>query len=46
MKKNVIIFMPSIDDGGVEKNLYEVSNYVVKNNISLEIITCNDEHVF
>ena len=46
MKKNVIIFMPSIEDGGVEKNLYEVSNYLVKNNISLEIITCNKNMSF
>ena len=46
MKKNVIIFMPSIEDGGVEKNLYEVSNYLAKNNISLEIITCNKNMSF
>jgi glycosyltransferase involved in cell wall biosynthesis len=42
MKKNVIIFMPSIEDGGVEKNLFEVSNYLSKNNINLEVITCNN----
>ena len=42
MKKKIIIFIPSIEDGGVEKNLYEVSNYLNKNNINLEILTCNN----
>jgi glycosyltransferase involved in cell wall biosynthesis len=46
MKKNVIIFMPSIEDGGVEKNLFEVSNYLAKNNINLEVITCNNNMSF
>jgi glycosyltransferase involved in cell wall biosynthesis len=46
MKKNVIIFIPSIEDGGVEKNLYEVSNYLSKNNINIEVITCNDNMSF
>tara|TARA_S200000501_G_scaffold359985_1_gene386535 strand:- start:1768 stop:2859 length:1092 start_codon:yes stop_codon:yes gene_type:complete len=37
MKKEVIIFMPSIEGGGVEKNLFIVVNYLAKkiNNISL-----------
>ena len=37
MKKEVIIFMPSIEGGGVEKNLFIVANYLAKkiNNISL-----------
>ena len=42
MKKNIIIFIPSIEDGGVEKNLFEVSNYLNKNKINLEILTCNN----
>ena len=42
MKKNVLIFIPSIEDGGVEKNLFEVSNYLNDNKISLEILTCNN----
>ena len=46
MKKNVIIFIPSIEDGGVEKNLYEVSNYLTKNNINLEILTTNNNMSF
>ena len=31
MKKKLIIFMPSIEGGGVEKNLFIVSNYLAKN---------------
>ena len=36
-QKNLIIFMPSIEGGGVEKNLFIVANYLAKkiNNISL-----------
>ena len=28
MKKKLIIFMPSIEGGGVEKNMFIVSNYL------------------
>ena len=41
MKKKIIIFIPSIEDGGVEKNLFVVSNYLYSNNFSVEILTCN-----
>ena len=36
-QKKIIIFMPSIEGGGVEKNLFIVANYLAKkiNNISL-----------
>ena len=33
MNKKVIIFMPSIEGGGVEKNLFIVSNYLAKKSI-------------
>ena len=42
MKKKVLIFIPSIEVGGVEKNLFEVSNYLNKKKINLEILTCNN----
>ena len=29
MKKNIIMFMPSIEGGGVEKNFFIVSNYLI-----------------
>ena len=28
--KKLIIFIPSIEDGGVEKNLFIISNYLLK----------------
>ena len=31
-KKRLILFMPSIDGGGVEKNLIIISNYLSKKN--------------
>ena len=41
MKKNksVIIFIPSIENGGVEKNLYIIANYISKKKIPVKIIT-------
>ena len=41
MKKKIIIFIPSIEDGGVEKNLFVISNYLHANNFAVEILTCN-----
>jgi len=43
MKKKLIIFMPSIEDGGVEKNLFTVVNYLSKKIKNIEIITCNND---
>ena len=42
MKKRVIIFNPSLEGGGVEKNLYIISNYLKSNGILVEILTCNN----
>ena len=42
-KKRLIIFIPSIEDGGVEKNLFIISNYLKKKNINVEILTCNND---
>ena len=38
MSKNVIIFIPSIEDGGVEKNLFIVSNYLIRQKIRLRFL--------
>ena len=46
MKKKIIIFIPSIEDGGMEKNLFEISNYLNKKEFSLEILTCNNDMLF
>jgi|TARA_B100000929_G_C15310549_1_gene353690 hypothetical protein len=31
--KSLLIFIPSIENGGVEKNLYLIANYLAKKNI-------------
>ena len=41
MNKKILLFIPSIEEGGVEKNLYIVSNYLIKKKLRLEILTCN-----
>lgn len=41
MDKNVVFFIPSIEEGGVEKNLYIISNYLSKKKININILTCN-----
>jgi glycosyltransferase involved in cell wall biosynthesis len=38
-KKKLIIFMPSIEGGGVEKNLYIISNYLVNKIYDISLIT-------
>ena len=39
MKKKLIIFMPSIEGGGVEKNLFIISNYLSSKLKSVLLIT-------
>ena len=39
IKKNFIVFMPSIDGGGVEKNLFLISNYLSKKLHNVILIT-------
>ena len=41
MKKKIIFFMPSIEGGGVEKNLFLLSNYLSKK-LDLAIITADN----
>ena len=43
-KKNLILFMPSIEGGGVEKNLFIVSNYLSSKINNVVLITCNSEY--
>ena len=40
-QKKLIIFMPSIEGGGVEKNLFIISNYLGKNLPDTKLITCD-----
>ena len=48
MKKKLIIFMPSIEGGGLEKNLYIISNFLSKkiNNIALITVSKNERKKF
>jgi len=41
IKKKLIIFMPSIEGGGVEKNLFLVANYLSKKISSVSLITAS-----
>ena len=38
-KKNLLIYIPSIEGGGVEKLLYLITNYFVKKKIDITILT-------
>ena len=44
MKKKLIIFMPSIEGGGVEKNLFLVSNFLIKKIENVSIITISKKY--
>ena len=41
MRKKLIIFIPSIEEGGVEKNLFITTNYLAQKKLNIEILTCN-----
>jgi glycosyltransferase involved in cell wall biosynthesis len=41
MLKKLIIFMPSVEGGGVEKNLFIVANYLAKNLNKIALISAN-----
>ena len=41
MKKKLIIFMPSIEGGGVEKNLFIISNYLATKLNKVSIISAS-----
>ena len=40
-EKKIIFFCPSIEIGGVEKNLYKVINFLAQKNIDLYLVTLN-----
>ena len=42
-KKKLIIFMPSIEIGGVEKNLYLISNFLAKKINDVSLITAENK---
>ena len=42
-KKKLVIFMPSMEGGGVEKNIIIISNYLAKYIKNIELITFNQK---
>ncbi len=44
MSKQIIIFMPSIEGGGVEKNLFLVTNYLQKKIKNISLITVSKKY--
>lgn len=47
MKKNemeIVFFMPSIESGGVEKNLFIIGNFIAKNTKYTKIITADSKY--
>ena len=44
MEKNVLLFMPLIDGGGVEKNLFLVSNFLIKKFKKVTLITISKNY--
>ena len=43
MQKKLIIFIPSIEGGGVEKNLFIISNYLKDKIKSISVITISNK---
>jgi hypothetical protein len=43
VKKELVIFAPSIEDGGVEKNLFIISNYLTEKISNISLVTATKE---
>ena len=44
MNNDLIVFMPSIEGGGVEKNLFLVCNHLVRHVASLKVVTISRKY--
>ena len=44
MEKSILIFMPLIEGGGVEKNLFLVSNFLIKKLKKISLITTSKKY--
>ena len=44
MKSKIILFMPHIDIGGVEKNFFLISNFLAKNRNNVVVITISQKN--
>ena len=45
MSKKILVFIPSIEGGGVEKNLFLIVNYLSKFYDNISIITCSTDQI-
>ena len=45
MKKKIIFFCPSIEVGGVEKNLFKIANFFSRKNEEVYIITFDQKNI-
>ena len=43
IQRNIVVFIPSIEGGGVEKNLFLIVNFLIKNSFNIVLITANLE---
>ena len=46
MVKSIVLFIPSIERAGVEKNLFLISNYLSKKFNKVFIITANTDYKY
>jgi glycosyltransferase involved in cell wall biosynthesis len=44
MQKKLIIFIPSIESGGVEKNLFIIANHLCTKALSISVLTFNNQN--
>ena len=43
--KKLIIFFPSVNNGGNEKNFFSTANNLFKNKVDVSIVTCSKNKV-
>ena len=44
MKKKLILFMPSLEGGGVEKNFFIIANFFIKKLDDVSVITISKKY--
>ncbi len=44
MKKNIVLFIPSIEGGGVEKNFFLITNYLSKKHKKIFVVTADTRY--
>ena len=44
MKKKIVLFIPSIEGGGVEKNFFIIANFLAKENNEVYVVTADTKY--